>query len=160
MEEAIHVGTVSVRITHTHTHRAHRLFASTVGHVKVSAQFDVPYEVLDYAGQPEYWMSHQFFLTTSNSIYVLIVSLREISMATFAEQFLYWAAYLASQRRPGSTATRLVVVATHKDSVDNSLVVEFKQLVDDLAATILPKLGLQIGYLTVSGAFFPHNLGT
>ena len=123
--------------------------------MEVGAAFDLPYRLLDYAGQPEYWVSHQYFLSASNSVYVIVVSLVPPNEAakSFNQQLLYWIAYLASQRRPKAQLTRIVVIGTYRDVVSDVVVTEFENLVQQIAQHLLPELGF-VAPLTRVCVFF------
>ena len=105
----------------------------------------MPYELLDYAGQPEYWLSHQFFLSASNSIYVVVVSLKDANGANFKERFLYWATFLASQRRSHAKPTKVVVVGTHRDEAEPATIDDFDRSLFQFNSLLL-KLGLQVSF--------------
>ena len=125
--------------------------ASTVGHVQLGSAFKLPYRLLDYAGQPEYWISHQYFLTAWNSVYVIVVSLKEENEArkSFKEQLLYWLAYLASQQRRKELLGRIVVVGTYRDVATNATVAEFDAVMEELTQHVLPTLGFELAWSKV-----------
>jgi serine/threonine protein kinase/Leucine-rich repeat (LRR) protein len=94
-------------------------------------RIEVIVDVLDFAGQQEYFMSHSLFMTDVQAVYVLVnnltkketakeassaASLRHVVNAEYESQIHFWLSFLQSLF-PSSAAVDVTVVQTHLDQL-------------------------------------------
>eukprot|EP00035_Acanthoeca_spectabilis_P015051 m.295790 g.295790 ORF g.295790 m.295790 type:complete len:1008 (-) comp16272_c2_seq5:915-3938(-) len=68
--------------------------------------------VVDFGGQPEFWVPHGVFLGNQSGVYLVVVNLRD-SAATQRTQLRHWLRFIVS-RSVSDTRPRVAVVATHR----------------------------------------------
>ena len=81
--------------------------------------------IQDFAGQPEYYASHQYFLGAGNAIYILVFDIRRFAgdrakIEGAETDALYWLNFLGSVQKVQEEARPLVLIATHADCAEAS----------------------------------------
>jgi hypothetical protein len=79
-------------------------------------------QVWDFAGQMEYYASHQLYLSDAHAIYLLVADLSRSRPDDFAAQLNYWLGMLLCKKSPERVAAnhlpaRIVFVGTHVDKI-------------------------------------------
>jgi len=68
------------------------------------------------AGQPQFYLSHELFLPDPNSVFVLVVSMRE-AQAAREKHLLYWLSFLKIVFDASETRPVVHVVFSHSDGI-------------------------------------------
>jgi GTPase SAR1 family protein len=121
----------------------------TVG-IEVESWTDGGYELWDFAGQLEYYPAHQFFLSASNTVYLLVADTSKGSVHCVL-RLQHWLSFVRSalggaDHHYGTGADQLVpvqvlLVATHTDTPVFQRGIDFlPELVKELAGQFAPKI--------------------
>ena len=112
--------------------------------------------IQDFAGQPEYYASHQYFLGVGNAVYVLVFDLRDFvvdRVSATIHRAMYWLNFLGSAQTDRSVSMPIVLVATHGDCDEKvTLAAEFRSFAKDFRPYVESRFGVVFNGRVRSGS--------